>query len=606
MNTGRAQVPDEGSDEQPPGEETTFDIIRRGFEISPGFKRAAILFAMVGVFEAAGRVAVPVLFQLIIDRGLLSPGGVDTGTLTRLLAVAVAVIIVVTLAALVAELAVLRVAERALSRLRVLVLRRAIDLSLAEHADERRGDLVSRVTGDVDTVARFLDWGAYSWIVDSSVAIGAVVVMFVYSWQLALVVTVAFGAMLPILRSIQRRQQLGYRVLRDQTGRLLGEVSETIGGAEVVRALGHGDASLHTLDAAIDAQYRAQVDVNRFTAVLFTVADVFGTIALSAVIVVTSLWGPDWGLDIGTVVAFLFLVQLVISPISELTEVIDQSSLALAGWRRSMQLLDRPHALPEPVAELAEEMPAGALAIDVDAMSFSYDDNLVLDEVDLHIAAGTSVAVVGPTGSGKTTFVRLLCRLADPDRGAVRLGGADLRNVVSAQRQERVRMVPQDGFLFATTVRDNIRRGRDGATEADINDAIDRLGLRDWIEQLPDGLATELGPGGDGLSVGERQLVALIRAQLADPGLLVLDEATSSLDPVTEKAMSDALDRISRDRTTISVAHRLSTAERADLIVVFDRGRIAETGSHLDLVALGGRYADLHQAWQRGTTSLDR
>jgi len=585
-------------------DDTTFDIIRRGFEISPGFKRAAILLAGVGVFEAAGRVAVPVLFQLIIDRGLLSPGGIDTSTLTRLLATAVVLIIVVTLAALAAELAVLRVAERALSRLRVLVLRRAIDLSLAEHADERRGDLVSKVTGDVDTVARFLDWGAYSWVVDSSVAIGAVAVMFVYSWQLALVVAVAFAAMLPILRAIQRRQQQGYRVLRDQTGCLLGEVSETIGGAEVIRALGHGDASLHTLDEAIDAQYRAQVDVNRFSAVLFTVADVFGTLALSGVIVVTALWGPDWGLDTGAVVAFLFLVQLVISPISELTEVIDQTSLALAGWRRSMELIDRPDALPEPPPGRAEQMPSGALAIDVDAMSFSYDDNLVLDQIDLHITAGASVAVVGATGSGKTTFVRLLCRLADPDAGTIKLGGTNLRNVASTQRREQVRMVPQDGFLFATTIRDNIRRGRDGATEADIDDAINQLGLRNWIDQLPDGLATELGPGGDGLSVGERQLVALIRAQLADPGLLVLDEATSSLDPVTEKAMSDALDRISRDRTTISVAHRLSTAERADLIVVFDHGHVVETGSHLDLIASDGRYAGLHRAWQRGTRSV--
>ncbi len=584
---------------------TALGIIHRGFEISPGFKRATILFAIVGVFEAAGRVAVPVLFQLIIDRGLLAPGGIETRTLTRLLATAVAVILVVTIAALAAELAVLRVAEKALSRLRVKTLRRAIDLSPAQHADERRGDLVSRVTGDVDTVARFLDWGAYSWIVDSSVAVGAVAVMYVYSWQLAVVVTLSFAAMLPILRLIQGRQRRGYSVVRDRTARLLGEVSETIGGAAVIRGLGHSEASLQALDGTIDEQYRAQVDVNRYSAVLFTVSDIFGTLALSAVIVVVSFWGPGWGLDPGKVIAFLFLVQLVIGPVSELTEVIDQTSLALAGWRRSLELLDRPDSLPEPDPDLIEVMPDGALTIDVDRLTFAYTDHLVLDRVDLHIPAGTSVAVVGATGSGKTTFVRLLCRLADPDEGTVRLGGADLRRVPSPERRERVRMVPQDGFLFATTVHDNILRGRDGATDSDVDAAIDRLGLRDWIDHLPDGLTTVLGPGGEGLSVGERQLVALIRAQLADPGLLVLDEATSSLDPVTEKAMSDALDRISRERTTISVAHRLSTAERADMIVVFDHGRIVESGSHPDLVALGGRYAGLHRAWQRGTGSTE-
>ena len=584
-------------------EPTTFDIIRRGFEISPGFKKAAILFVMVGIFEAGGRVAVPVLFQLIIDRGLLTPGGIATHTLTRLLVATVAVILLVTLASLVAELTVLRVAETALARLRVLVLRRGIDLSLAEHADERRGDLVSRVTGDIDTLGRFLDWGAYSWIVDSSVALGAIAVMYIYSWQLALVVTLSFAAMLPILQWIQDRQRRGYTRVRDRTGRLLGSVSETIGGAEVIRALGHGDASLADLDTAIDEQYEAQIDVNRYSAVLFTVSDLFGTIALSMVVLVVAQWGPDWGLDTGTVVAFLFLIQLVIGPVSELTEVIDQTSLALAGWRRSMELLDRPDALPEPAAGAAVEMPDGPLAIDVDDMSFSYDRNPVLRSVDIHIPAGTSVAVVGATGSGKTTFVRLLCRLADPNDGSVSLGGADLRNVPSLERRDRVRMVPQDGFLFATSVRDNILRGRDGATDADIEVAIETLGLRGWVDHLPSGLDTLLGPGGEGLSVGERQLVALIRAQLADPGLLVLDEATSSLDPVTEKAMSDALDVVSRQRTTVSVAHRLSTAERADLIVVFDHGRIAETGSHLDLLELGGRYAGLHDAWQRGTGS---
>jgi len=584
-------------------EPSTFDIIRRGFEISPGFKRAAILFAIVGVFEAGGRVVVPVLFQLIIDRGLLTAGGIATHTLSRLLAITVAVILAVTLAALIAELSVLRVAERALARLRVMVLRRGIDLSLAEHADERRGDLVSRVTGDIDTLARFLDWGAYTWIVDSSVAIGAIVVMFIYSWQLAVVVTISFAAMVPIIRWIQDRQRRGYSVVRHRTGALVGTVSETIGGAEVVRALGHGEASLTELDAAIHSQYEAQLKVNRYSAVLFTVSDLFGTVALSAVVLVVAQWSPDWGLDTGTVVAFLFLIQLVIAPVSELTEVIDQTSLALAGWRRSMELLDRPEALPEPTAGSGVDMASGPLSIDVEGMSFSYDRNPVLRDIDIHIPAGTSVAVVGATGSGKTTFVRLLCRLADPDEGSVSLGGADLRDVASTRRRDRVRMVPQDGFLFATSVRDNILRGRDGATDADIDAAIHTLGLRSWIDQLGEGLDTLLGPGGEGLSIGERQLVALIRAQLADPGLLVLDEATSSLDPVTEKAMSDALDVVSRQRTTVSVAHRLSTAERADLIVVFDRGRIVETGSHAELIDLGGRYAGLHQAWQRGTHS---
>ncbi|MFQ5555953.1 MAG: ABC transporter ATP-binding protein [Acidimicrobiales bacterium] len=581
--------------------EGSWAIVRRGLATSPGLARAAAAMVMVGITLAAGRLAIPVLFQQILDRGLLAGGGVDGELVGRLLVVTATIVVVVGIGSMVAEMLLARLAERALAELRVRVLAKALDLSVAEHSLERRGDLVARVTGDLDMLSRFLDWGAFSWITNSILVGASLLVMLVYSWQLTAIVVVVLSLMLPILRRIQRRQQLGYSRVRARAGALLGDAAETVGGLDVIRALGHADASVRGLEAAVADQERAQVAVNRHTAVLFTVADIFGSAAIATVIALAAIFGPGRGLELGEVIAFIFLVTLVLIPLAELTEVLDDTARAMAGWGRAVELLERDEVLPDPAGP--RRLPPGPLGFTLDAVSFAYDDDPVLSDLHIEVEPGTSLAVVGATGSGKTTFVRLLCRLADPTAGIVRLGGVDLREVAGDDRRRRVRMVPQDGFLFATSVLENVLRGRPGATEADAIEAMSHLGLEDWVAELPCGIRTGLGPRGQGLSVGERQLVALIRAQLADPGLLVLDEATSSLDPVTEKRLTAALDRITRERTTVSVAHRLSTAERADRVLVFDGGELVEDGSHHELLTAGGHYASLHAAWQRGTAS---
>ena len=582
-----------------PSQVNPMAIVRRGLELSPEFRPAIALLVGSGVLLGLGRVAIPVLFQQLVDDDLLTASGFDQGRLTTLALITLAVVVGVVGLSIASEVLLIRTAERALARLRQVVLRRAVDLSLEEHSVERQGDLVSRTTGDIEALTRFVDWGAYAWLVNTSIALTATIAMFVYSWQLALIAVAVLSLMVPVLVALQREQQRRVLSVRERTGDLLSEANETIAGAHAVRAFGQRHAARDRLDHDVDELYTTQLFANRVTAVLFTVSDIFGTVAIGAVLLGAIWLGVD-GPTLGTTIALIFLVQMILVPIAELTEVIDQTSLALAGWERTIDLASRPQAIP--AATDPKPIRSGALEIEVERVDFAYGDHRVLHDVSVSIPAGTAVAVVGATGSGKTTLARLLCRLADPATGTVSLGGVDIADLSDDDRRRSVRMVPQDGFLFAGTVRANVLMGRDDAADDDLDTVVADLGLVEWVATLPAGLDTEIGPAGSGLSVGERQLVAVMRAALADPGVLILDEATSSLDPATELAMTEALDRLKRGRTTVTVAHRLSTAERADLVVVFDHGRVVEQGRHHELVTAGGVYAGLHEAWTRGAS----
>jgi len=592
-------------DVDPDPEGGALTAFRRIVGAMPELRHGLAVTLVLALAMAAGRVVVPILLQQVIDRGLLGPDGYRPAFIRNATFVAAAAILGFWFVERAGLARLTRAAEAGLAGLRVRTFRHIHRLSAAEHDESRRGILVSRVSSDVETLSQFWSWGAMVWLGSTATILGITAVMLAYSWRLTLVTILVFLPVVFLLRWLQIRQLRAWDAVRSRVGDTLGEFSEAIGGAAVIRAYGLAPRARRRLRAAVRAQYRAELRAARLFAVMFPLGDIFGAVAVAAVAAIGVWQGPSWGLDAGELVAFTFLVTLLTQPVAELGEVLDQTQNAAAGARKVLSTFDVPIEVVEP--DPGRPLPEGPLGVRVEGLDFGYRGApaLALTGVDVEIRRGESVAIVGQTGSGKTTFARLLARLADPTAGRVEVGGLDLGDVAAGSRLERIGMVPQDGFLFAGSVGANIALGRLGATAADVEAAVDAVGLRWWVDRLPRGLDTEAGERGDSLSVGERQLVALVRAQVADPGLLILDEATSAVDPETERALAEALDRLAEGRTTVTVAHRLSTAERADRVLVFDRGRLAEQGTHAELVALDGIYAGLHRAWIGGTRTAE-
>ena len=588
-----------------------FETVKRGWRASPELRRGALGTVLLAFLGTGGRLAVPILIQQAVDKGFVN-GKVDFDLILRLCVIATAFITVASVAMWGAIVRLAVRAEEALYGLRMRVFNHILAMDLADHAEERRGSLVARVTSDIETLSQFFSWGGIAWLLDGTMIVVTAVVMMIYDWRLACIALFAAAPLVFFLRIVQRHLVRAYSDVRERNAELLGTMSELVTGAGVIRAYRIRGRMTAEARRSVIRHRDSSIRAGTIAAFLFPSGEVFSVLTIAAVLVAGTVLGPDSGLTTGAMVGFIFLCYRFLEPVAEFTEILDQTQTAVAGWRRVLGILERPITITDP--HEGTDLPRGAPSIEVDHLTYRYrarpgqadaDNKPALLDVSFTIAPATAVAVVGATGSGKTTLARLLTRLADPDEGAVRLAGVDLREVSLASLRSSMVMVPQEPFLYDTTIAENVRFGRPAATDADVRLAFVELGLEDWVDGLLDGLLTRVGERGDALSAGERQLVALARAYVANPPCLVLDEATSSVDALTETRLAKALESLARGRTSVTIAHRLSTASRAQSILVFDLGRLVEHGSHDELLARGGVYAGLYASWLDATAAPD-
>lgn len=585
--------------------ESGMSLLRRGLAMTPVLRRGLPLTLFLGAVATAGKVAVPIAIQRGIDAGLLAKGGPDLGITVTVVAVAAAVLLLTTTCTYLVNIRMYRASETALAQVRIRAFRHIHDLSTLHQQAQRRGSMVARVTTDVDQLSQFLQSGGVMLLFNLGQLVLATLVMFGYSPLLTLVVYAVFAPVVFVVRHLQRRLADRYATVRRYVGTLLSAISESVVGAGVLRAYGVADRTQRRLDQAIEDNRRAQFAALRVSVAGSAAAETSAGIATAAVVTIGVLVGVDGSLSVGQLTAMLFLVALFVQPVQMATEILNDAQNAMAGWRRVLGIIDAEVDVPDPVDGV--DLPEGPVDVRFEHVDFAYPDGpTVISDVDFTVTAGARIAVVGATGSGKSTMAKLLTRMMDPASGQVLLSGVPLRRVRFASLRSRVVLVPQDGFLFDATLADNVRFGADTAgaegagalTEQRLTEVFEVLGLGDWLRDLPAGLLTPVGERGESLSVGERQLVALVRAYLADPDLLVLDEATSAVDPATQLRMQRALDAVTVGRTTVTIAHRLTTARDADEVLVVDAGRLVQRGTHDELLAQAGSvYAKLYASW---------
>lgn len=590
------------------GRVEALDTIKRGMSLSPEIRRGMLVTIALAVVATAGRVIIPVAIQQVLDGGL-AEASVDMGFVGRMVVVSLGAVALTAIATGLMHLRLAVVSELALSNLRVRAFRHIHDLSMLHQASEQRGVLVARVTSDIDQISRFLQWAGLMILINGGQAILSMAVMAAYSWQMFLTVLALLPLILYSMRWFQKRLVVAHLVVREKVGRMLGALAEAVSGAPVIRAYGIEDRVRSDLGHVIEEHRVAAVRAGGMASGFSGVGELLTSAVSAGVLVVGAVLVTGGDTSVGTVVAFMFLVQLMILPINLLGEAINEAQGATAGWKRVLDVLDIPPDVADP-GDDGVNLPAGSLGIRFEGVTFRYPrpgetareatGTTALEGVSVELAPRSHVAVVGETGSGKTTFAKLATRLMDASEGEVLLGGVDVTRVRFSSLRHRVVMVPQDGMLFRGTILENVQMGKPGAARAEAERAFVSLGLTGWLSELGQGLDTQVGERGSSLSVGERQLVTLVRAAIADPDLLVLDEATSAVDPATEVRISRALNSLTEGRTVITIAHRLSTAEAADRVLVFDLGRVVQDGPHRRLVGEPGPYRHLHEAWERG------
>ena len=469
---------------------------------------------------------------------------------------------------------------------------------MAFYDRNKAGVLVARMTADIESMAELVQWGLLQFIAAGMLLVFAFFVLLTLSWQLTIVALLVMPLLIAASIKFQRDSNKAYLTVRERVGANLSALQEGITTVRVIQAYAQEEETIERFTKSNRELFQSHERSVRISTWYFALIE-FGGVFASALMIGIGGWLVHRGdVTLGTVVAFTLLLSSLFDPVQQLSQLYNTVQSAGAALNKLFQILDaKPEVDEHPAAVALPE--AGELRVDGVTFTYAGATNPALNNVSITVDVGEKLALVGPTGAGKSTLAKLMARLYDPQSGVVSYGGVNLTMATMDSLRKRIVVVPQEGFLFNGTIRDNLRIARSDATDEQIDAAVAAIGATEHFATLPDGLDTEVRERGSRLSAGERQLVALARAALVDPRVLVLDEATSNLDPGTEAEVEQALERLMAGRTVIVVAHRLSTVQRADHIAVIDAAGIAEYGTQDQLVALNGRYNALATAWQK-------
>jgi ATP-binding cassette subfamily B protein len=570
-------------------------VLMRSIRMAGEFRRQALWAMILVTISTICTLAGPVLVRHGIDAGIKAKD-------ERALNFTVVAYLVVTAIAYVvgrAQYVSLNSAGEGFLRiLRVKVFAQLQRQSMAFFDREKAGVLVARMTADIESMAELVQWGLMQFLSAFLLLFLAFFLLLSLSWQLTLITLIVFPFLIAASVKFQRDSSKAYLEVREKVGANLSALQEGITGVRVIQAYAREDEQIRRFEESNRALFRSHMHSVKVSTWYFGLIE-FAGIASSALIIGIGGWLVHRGsVSLGTVVAFVLLLANLFDPVQQLSQLYNTLQSAAAALHKLFGILDATPDVDEVAAPT--ELPAtGDVVVNNITFSYAAGSRPALENVNLTLTAGTRLALVGPTGAGKSTLAKLMARLYDPQSGSVSFGGVDLRQASMEDLRRRIVVIPQEGFLFDGSVRDNLLIAKPTATETELLRALDNIGLRERFEALPEGLDTQVRERGSRLSAGERQLVALSRAALVDPAVLVLDEATSNLDPGTEMLVEAALEKLMVGRSVIVVAHRLSTVQRADKIAVVADAKISEIGTHDELIALNGHYALLASTWNK-------
>jgi ATP-binding cassette subfamily B protein len=569
------------------------NLMRRTLAMAAPFRKTMLAALACVIAVTLCTLAGPVLVRHGIDAGIRAKN-------TRSLNISVIAYIAVTCIAYCFGRAqyifINRAGENLLRVLRLRVFSQMQKQSMAFYDREKAGVLVARMTADIESMSELVQWGLLQFISAGFLLLLAVILLFTLSWQLTIVALLVMPIIFIASIKFQRDSNKAYLDVRERVGANLSALQEGIAGVRVIQAYAREEEQVRRFRASNNALYKSHMHSVKVSMWYFGLVEFCGIFA-SALIVGMGGWLVHRGsVSVGTVVAFVLLLANLFDPVQQLSQLYNTMQSAGAALKKLYGIMDAVPEVDEAIG--AVDLPEhGDLVVSGATFTYAAGVQHALHDVSITVPNGKRLALVGPTGAGKSTLAKLMARLYDPNEGSISYGGVNLCDATMQSLRERIVVVPQEGFLFNGTIRENLRIAKSDATDVEIDNALHALGVFERFMAFPQGLDTEVHERGSRLSAGERQLVSLARAALVDPAVLVLDEATSNLDPGTEKDVEAALEALMQGRSVVVVAHRLTTVQRADAIGVVDHAELVEWGTHSELVHKNGKYAALVNAW---------